>query len=81
VKDIVIVALLVLAFAWVVTLHVAIAFGLARRKPRWRALVAFALVLPAPYFAWRAQMRARAGMWVGGAVVYLVALLLASHGT
>jgi CelD/BcsL family acetyltransferase involved in cellulose biosynthesis len=60
---------------------VAIAFGLARRKPRWRALVAFALVLPAPYFAWREHMRARAGMWVGGVLVYLVALLLASRGS
>ena len=77
-KDIILLALVVVAFAWVVTVHVAITFGLARKKPRWRALVAFALLLPAPYFAWREQMKKRAGMWVGGVLVYLVALLLAS---
>lgn len=80
-KDIIVVALVVVAFAWVVTMHVAIAFGLARRKPRWRALVAFVLVVPAPYWAWREQMRTRAGLWVFGVAVYLVALFLASRGS
>ena len=78
-KDILLVGLVVVAFAWVVTVHVAITFGLARRRPRWRALVAFALLLPAPFFAWQERMRKRAGMWIGGVVVYLVALFLASR--
>jgi hypothetical protein len=79
VKDTILVALVVIGFAFVITMHVAIAFGLARRKPRWRALVAFALVVPAPYWAWREHMRTRAGLWVLGVAVYLVALLLASR--
>jgi hypothetical protein len=81
VKDIILVALVVVAFAWVITVHVAIAFGLAQRKPWWRALIAFAFAPLAPYWAWREHMRTRAGLWVGGVVVYLVALLLASRGS
>lgn len=77
-KDIVVVALLVLAFASLVTTHVAIAFGLLRRRPRWRAVVALALPPLAPYWAWREQMRTRAALWVGALAVYAVALLLAS---
>lgn len=76
-KDVIVVLLLLLAFAWLVTTHVAIAFGLARRRPRWRALVAFAVPPFAPYWAWREHMRTRAGLWMGGVVVYLVALVLA----
>lgn len=75
-KDIVVVALLVLAFAWLVTVHVTIVFGLAKRSPRWRAAVAFVVPVLAPYWAYREQMRVRAGMWVGGVAVYLVAMLM-----
>ena len=75
-KDIVVVALLVLAFAWLVTVHVTIVFGLAKKQPRWRAAAAFVLPVLAPYWAFREQMRVRAGMWVGGIVVYLIAGLL-----
>jgi hypothetical protein len=77
-KDVVLVAILVLAFASVVTAHVAITFGLARSKPRWRALVAFVLVPLAPYWAWRAQMRKRTWLWIGSLVLYLAALIVAS---
>lgn len=80
-KDIIVVALLVIAFAWVVTMHVSIAFGLAQRKPRWRALVAFALVIPGLFWAWREHMRKRVWLWLGGVVVYVVALLIASLGS
>lgn len=75
-KDIIVVALVVLAFAWIVTTHVAITFGLARRDPRWRAIVAFAVPPLAPYWAWREHMRTRAGLWVFGVLVYVVALVL-----
>lgn len=80
-RDLVIVALLVVAFAFVVTMHVAIAFGLAKRKPRWRALVAFVVPPLAPYWAWQENMRMRMGCWVGGMVVYLATLVLASRGS
>ena len=80
-KDMIVVALLLAAFAFVVTMHVAIAFGLARRKPRWRALVALVLPPFAPYWAWHEHMRLRMGFWVGGLVVYVTALVLASRGS
>lgn len=80
VKDTVTVAILIVAFAWIVTMHVAIAFGLALRSPRWRALVAFVLVIPGLVWAWRERMRARVCLWIAGAIVYLGALLFASRG-
>jgi hypothetical protein len=76
VKDIIVVALLVLAFAWLVTVHVTIVFGLAKKHPRWRAAAAFFVPVLAPYWAFREHMRVRAGMWVGGIVVYLIAVLM-----
>jgi hypothetical protein len=78
VKDIVLVAIVVLGFAWVVTAHVAITFGLLQKKPRWRALVGFAIAPLAPYWAWREQMRKRVWLWLAGVAVYAVALVLAS---
>lgn len=75
-KDLLVVALLVLAFAWLLTVHVTIVFGLARKEPKWRAAVALVLPVLAPYWAFREQMRVRAGLWIGGIVVYVVALLL-----
>ena len=80
-KDLIVVALLVVAFAFVVTMHVAIAFGLAKRRPRWRALVAFVVPPFAPYWAWQEHMRKRMGFWIGGVVVYVAALILASRGS
>ena len=77
-KDIIVVALVVVAFAWVVTMHVAIAFGLGQREPRWRGLIAFALPVIGPYWAWHAHMRKRVWLWLGGVIVYLVALVLSS---
>jgi hypothetical protein len=80
VRDIVVVALVIVGFAWLVTMHVVLTFGLARRTPRWRALVAFAVPPLAPYFAWREHMRTRVWLWIVGIVVYLVALTLALRG-
>lgn len=80
-RDVVVVGLMIVAFAWVVTTHVAIAYGLLRRRPRWRALVALTLVLPGVYWAWREQMRTRVWLWAGGVVVYLVLLAFASSGS
>jgi len=73
----IVVGALLVAFALMVTAHVAITIGLARRAPRWRAPVAF-LVLPlAPYWAWRGQMKVRAGIWAGALVLYAMATAMA----
>ena len=68
----------VLAFAFLVTAHVAIAIGLAGRAPRWRALVALLFAPLAPYWAWKERMRVRAGLWAAGLVVYVAARVAAS---
>lgn len=78
--DIVVVALLFVAFALVITMHIAITLGLAQRKPRWRALVALVVPPFAPYWAWREHMRRRVGLWIGAVLAYLVLLALASRG-
>ena len=76
-KDMIVVVALIVAFALLVTAHVAIAFGLARRAPRWRAPVAFLVVPLAPYWAWRGQMKVRAWIWAGALVLYAMATVLA----
>jgi hypothetical protein len=74
-----VVACLVVAFASLVTAHVAIVAGLAVRPPRWRAPAA-AIVFPlAPYWAGRAGMHARSVVWIFSAAAYLVCLWLASR--
>jgi len=74
----ILVAAVVLAFAFLVTAHVAIAVGLLGRAPRWRAPVALAVPPLAPYWAWRERMRVRAGLWAAGLVVYVAARIVAS---
>lgn len=77
-RDAAVVAVLVVAFATLVTAHVTLALGLLRRSPRWRG--ALALVVPplAPWWGWREGMRARAAIWLLAAPVYAVSLWLAS---
>jgi hypothetical protein len=76
-RDAAVIAVLVVAFATLVVAHVAIALGLARRRPSWRAWVAFFAVPLAPWWAWRERMRARGVLWVIAAIGYCVALGLA----
>jgi hypothetical protein len=78
VKDIVLVSLVVVAFAWVVTAHAAIVFGLVKKQPRWRAAVAFVVAPLAPYYAWREHMRVRMGFWLFGVVLYIAARFAAA---
>ena len=63
---------LLLAFAVLVTAHVAIAFGLALRKPRWKAILALTLVPLAPYWGARGGMHVRTVAWIVSALVYVV---------
>jgi len=75
-RDMVVVAAVVFFFALFVTSHLTIAFGLARRPPRWRALVALVAFPLAPYFALRERMRGRAFLWLFAFVGYAVAFVL-----
>jgi hypothetical protein len=71
------VASLVVAFASLVTAHVALVAGLAVRSPWWRAPAA-AVVFPlAPYWGGRAGMHARSVVWVVSALAYAVCRWLA----
>jgi hypothetical protein len=64
-------ALLLLAFAVLVTAHVAIVAGLARRAPRWRAAVALVVPPLAPYWGWT-RLRRWSLTWVVAVAVYAV---------
>jgi hypothetical protein len=77
-KDLIVVISLIVAFALLITAHVAITYGLVRRAPRWRAPIAFFVVPLAPYWAWREKMKVRAGIWTGALVLYMVATVVAS---
>jgi hypothetical protein len=69
-KDGILVLGLVLAFAALVTVHVAIVLGLAWRDPRWRAVAAFFVPPLAPYWAVQSGMMIRAAIWIGSVVLY-----------
>ena len=75
-KDTLVFSAAVVFFAVLVTTHVAVAFGLARRPPRWRALVALIVFPFAPYFALQERMRRRAFLWLVALVGYAVAVFL-----
>ncbi|MGA7120018.1 MAG: hypothetical protein WBY94_07975 [Polyangiaceae bacterium] len=77
--DVVLLSVLLLAFAALVTVHVTITVGLLRRRPRWHALLAFAFAPLAPYYAAREHMRTRAFAWVAALAIYAAALVLAAH--
>lgn len=57
-RDLAVFASLSILIGIAVTTHLTTIFGLAKRKPRWPALVAFLVPPAAPFLA------ARAGMWV-----------------
>ena len=76
-KDLFVVAALVISLAVFITAHVTITFGLAFRHPRSRALLAFFVAPLAPFWAWRERMRVRAGIWTAALVVYVVAMIVA----
>ena len=77
-RDEVVAGALVLAFAVLVTAHVALVVGLAARAPRWRARVALAVPPLAPYWGW-GTLRRRSVLWVASAVVYGVLRVVASR--
>jgi hypothetical protein len=76
-RDAIVAVAVVLAFAALVTAHAALVASLAGRAPRWRALAALVVAPLAPYWGWREGMRWRARLWVGAALAYGVARVLA----
>jgi hypothetical protein len=76
VKDLVVVITLVLAFALLITAQVAIVYGLALRPPRWRAAAAVFVAPLGAYWAWRGQMRIRAGIWAAALALYVLATIV-----
>ncbi len=79
-RDAVALALLVLAFATLVTVHVALVAGLAARAPRWRGAVALVVPPLAPWWGWRTRMRARTVLWIVAAAIYVALLAFALRG-
>jgi len=77
-RDAIVIGGLVLAFATLLTVHVAIAYGLARQSPRWRAVLAFFVPPLAPYWALRLGMMVRGTIWVVAAVAYTTFLGLSA---
>jgi hypothetical protein len=76
-RDELVVVSLVVAFAGLVTAHVALVAGLAARRPWWRALVALPVAPLAPYWGARAGMHKRWVAWMACAIAYVVLRLLA----
>ena len=76
-SDAVAIVALVVTSALAVTAHLAIAAGLLRRSPRWRAPVALVLAPLAPWFAAREHMWLRAVVWVVGVIGYSIVHLIA----
>lgn len=76
-RDEVVVALLVVAFAALVTAHASIVAGLLRRRPRKRAFIAAVVPPLAPYWAVRQGMLVRAGAWGLSLALYFIARLVA----
>ena len=75
-SDQTVVVIVVLFFAVAVASHVAIAFGLLRRTPRWRAPIALLAPPLAPYWAMREGMPVRALFWLAAVVGYVTMRLL-----
>jgi hypothetical protein len=78
-RDEVVVAALVIAFATLVTAHGMLVVGLLARKPLWRAPVALLVAPLAPYWGYEQGMKRRAVTWVVAAVAYAVLRWVASH--
>ena len=77
-RDAMVFGAVILAFVVLVTAHVWIVVGLASRAPRWRAPLALVVAPLAPFWALRERMPIRAIAWMGGALLYVVARVLAS---
>lgn len=78
-RDEAVTAGLVLAFAALVTAHVALVAGLAARPPRWRALAALVVVPLAPFWGRAERLHVRTLTWLVSAAAYVALLWLGSR--
>ena len=77
--DLVLLAALVVAFATLTTVHLAIAARLTlRARPRWRGLVALLVPPLAPIWAYREGWSRSASLWVAAVLIYVVARIVAT---
>jgi len=77
VKDALVLAGLVLGFATLVTVHIALAARLVLRvRPRWRGLLALVVPPLAVIWGFRAGYRRNAVLWLVAVVIYLIALIV-----
>jgi hypothetical protein len=78
VRDVLVLAVLVLAFATLVTVHVALAGRLVlRSRPRWRGVVALVVPPLAPIYGFREGFRRTSALWLASLIAYTLALLVA----
>jgi hypothetical protein len=80
VKDTIVLAILLLAFATLITVHIGVASRLVlRARPRWRGVLALVVPPLAPIWAFREGWRRSAILWIAAVVVYLVARIAAER--
>ena len=75
--DIAVLIALVVSFATLITVHVALAIGLTLNRPRWRGPLALVVPPLAPYWGMEVGMKRRAALWVGALSVYALARIIA----
>lgn len=78
-KDLLVFGALVVAAACLLTAHVAVLYGLARRTPRRDALLALVAPPLAPYWALQRGMRVRGAVWLLALGVYVIARVAAAR--
>ena len=79
-KDIIVLATLVVAFAAFVTVHVALASRLVlSARPRWRGIVALVVPPLAPIWAFREGWRRSGFAWIASVLVYAIGRIVASR--
>jgi hypothetical protein len=78
VADIARFSITVIAFALLITTHLAIAVGLLSRSRGPRAALALVIAPVAPYLAVREHMWFRAGIWIVSALIYVGMLVAQS---
>jgi len=80
VKDIIVLATVIVAFATLITVHVAVAGRLVlRARPRWRGLVALIVPPLAPIWAFREGWRRSGIAWIAAVLLYIVGRIAAGR--
>jgi hypothetical protein len=79
--DIVVMLTIAGSFAVLVTVHVALAYGLLVRRPWWRGPLALVVPPLAPWWGLEEGMRVRSALWLTAVCVYGVARILGGLGS